>query len=431
VVHENNPREATTSHGTSDRSFVNSVIHWNSLLSIFLECMQGNSVFPSAEESVVRTGRESVPARTRRVLSRLILSNSPKQKLLLIRSLTSMVVYIVAILMVEYSVYNGLIEAPHKVHWLQLGMLAWMVGVYVFLRSGLNWLLSDPGLTQVQILGANTWVILGYALCPPLRGGMMTIIVLILVFGIFEQNRRGQTFVNLWTLAVFGAVQWYMSRHYPDDFPFRIEMFHWAMMATIMPIVSMLGAQLNQLRVKLQVQRSELLEALDRIREMAQHDELTALFNRHYMNDLLATTARQMERSSQTFSVCIIDVDHFKKVNDTYGHRIGDEVLRCFATQASADLRPTDTLARWGGEEFLLLMSDTRAEQALARVLRLHAATSELVFADAPNLRVTFSTGIAQFRPNESIDSLIERADQALYKAKNGGRNQTILASTR
>jgi diguanylate cyclase (GGDEF)-like protein len=390
--------------------------------------MQGNSVFPSANESVVRTGPESVPARTKRVLAQLILSNSPKQKQLLIRSLTSMVVYIVAIVMVEYSVHNGLIKEPQRVHWLQMGMLVWMVGVYIFLRSGLNWLLPDPGLTQLQILVANTWVILGYALCPPLRGGMMMVIVLILVFGIFEQNRRGQTVVNLWTLAVFGGVQWYMSQKYPDEFPARIELFHWAMMATIVPIVSILGAQLNQLRVKLQVQRSELLEALDRIREMAQHDELTALFNRHYMNDLLATTARQMGRSSQTFSVCIIDVDHFKKVNDTYGHRIGDDVLRSFAAQASADLRPTDTLARWGGEEFLLLMSDTRAEQALARVLRLHAVISDLVFADAPNLRITFSTGVAQFRANESIDSLIERADQALYKAKKGGRNQSVLA---
>lgn len=390
--------------------------------------MQGNSVFPSVEDRVVRPGPESVSARAKRLLSQLILSNAPKQRLLLIRSLTSMVVYVAAILMVEYSIYNGLIPESEQVHWLQVGMLAWMVGVYAFLRSGLNWLLPDPGLTQVQIVGGNAWVILGYALCPPLRGGMMMMLVLILVFGIFEQNRRGQTVVNVSTLAVFGAVQWYMAQHFPHDFPPRIEVFHWAMVATIVPIVSILGGQLNQLRVKLQVQRSELLEAFDRIREMAQHDELTALFNRHYMNDLLATTARQVERSNQTFSVCIIDIDHFKKVNDTYGHRIGDEVLRSFAAQASADLRPTDTLARWGGEEFLLLMSDTRAEQALARTLRLHAIINELVIADAPDLRITFSTGIAQFRAKETIDSLIERADQALYKAKKGGRNQSILA---
>ena len=85
-------------------------------------------------------------------------------------------------------------------------------------------------------------------------------------------------------------------------------------------------------------------------------------------------------------------------------------------------------MCRTLGEEFLLLMSDTRAEQALARALRLHAVISELVIAEAPELRVTFSTGIAQFRAKETIDSLIERADQALYKAKKAGRNQSILA---
>ena len=111
--------------------------------------MLGNSVFPSVEDRVVRPGPEPVSARAKRLLSHLILSNSPKQRLLLIRSLTSMVVYVAAILMVEYSIYNGLIAESQQVHWLQVGMLAWMVGVYAFLRSGLNWLLPAPALTQL------------------------------------------------------------------------------------------------------------------------------------------------------------------------------------------------------------------------------------------------------------------------------------------
>lgn len=392
--------------------------------------MQGNSVLSSAEESIVRPSQGSVLARLRQLLVNAILSKSPKQQLLLIRSLTSMFVYVVAILMLQYSVLNGLIREPQWVHWLQIAMVVWMAGVYLFLRSGLNWLLSDPGLTQIQILGANAWVILGYALCPPLRGAMMMIIVLILVFGIFEQNRRGQVFFNVWTLSVFGAVQWYMARNYPADFPVRIELFHWGMLATVVPIVSILGAQLNSLRVKLQVQKGELVDAMDRIRDMAQHDELTGLYNRRYMNELIAATARQMERSGQSFSVCLIDIDYFKKVNDTFGHRVGDEVLRCFSKRASMNLRPTDTMARWGGEEFLMLLCDTRAEQALASVQRLHAAIQELEIPAAPDLRVTFSTGVAQFRPNENIDATIERADLALYKAKKNGRNQTILAES-
>lgn len=392
--------------------------------------MQESSVLSSSDESIVRPDTGGVLSRLRRRLVRLILSNSPKQQLLLIRALTSMFVYIVAIAMLEYSVINGLIQKPFWVHYLQAAMLTWMAGVYLFMRSGLNWLMSDPGMTQFQILGANGWVILGYALCPPLRGAMMMLIVLILVFGIFEQSRRGQAVVNLWTLVIFGAVQWYMSQSYPADYPARIELFHWGMMATVVPIVSILGAQLNSLRVKLQMQKGELLEAMARIRDMAQHDELTGLCNRRYMNELLVATARQMERSGQVFSICIIDIDYFKKVNDTFGHRVGDEVLRCFAAQTSMNLRPTDTVARWGGEEFLMLMCDTRADQALISVQRLHGTIKALEIPAAPDLRITFSTGVAEFRPYESLDAAIERADQALYTAKKNGRNQTILAES-
>lgn len=392
--------------------------------------MQGSSVLSSSDESIVRPDKGSVLSRLRHRLVSLILSNSPKQQLLLLRSLTASFVYIVTIVMLQASVVNGLILAPSWVHYLQTAMLVWMAGVYLFMRSGLNWLLSDPGMTQFQILGANAWVIIGYALCPPLRGAMMMIIVLILVFGIFEQSRRGQAIVNMSTLVTFGAVQWYMTQHHPVDYPARIELFHWGMMATVVPIVSILGAQLNSLRVKLQVQKGELLEAMARIRDMAQHDELTGLCNRRYMNELLVATARQMERSGQTFSICIIDIDYFKKVNDTFGHRVGDEVLRNFAVQTSKNLRPTDTVARWGGEEFLMLMCDTRADQALISVQRLHGAINALVIPAAPDLRITFSTGVAQFRSHESLDAAIERADQALYRAKKNGRNQTVLADS-
>jgi len=390
--------------------------------------MSSDSNLSGFDPAQTNQGAGSVWARFGRGLSVLFLSANPKQKLLLIRSLTSMLVYAITILMVQYSVVIGLIAEPYWVHWLQLAMVVWMVGVYAFLRSGLNWLLSDPGLTEFQILGANAWIILGYALCPPVRGGMMVLIVLVLVFGIFEQTRRGQLIGNVWTLALMGFVQWHMSQKYPADFPVRVELFHWVMLATVVPTVSLLGGQLNALRVKLQVQKSELLEALDRIRDMAQRDELTGLCNRRHMNELLASTIRRMERSGKSLSVCLIDIDFFKKVNDTYGHRIGDEVLRGFAAQASQKLRPTDTMARWGGEEFLLLMYDTGAAQAQASVQRLRQSISEWRVGSAPDLRVTFSVGIAEFFPGERVDAAIERADQALYRAKHSGRNQTVLA---
>ena len=390
--------------------------------------MPGDSNLSGFDASQTDPKRRSAWTRARGWLVTLVLSDSPKQRIVLIRSLTSMLVYVVGILMLLYSENNGLIKDAYWVHWLQICLVAWMLAVYIFLRSGLNWLLSDPGMTQFQIFGANTWIILGYALCPPVRGGIIIIIVLVLVFGIFEQTRRGQVAGNIWTLTLFGMVQWYMTQKYPEDFPAKVEIFHWAMLATVVPTVSLLGGQINALRVRLQVQRGELLDAMERIRDMAQRDELTGLCNRRYMNEMLASTVRRMERSGKSVSVSLIDIDFFKKVNDAYGHRVGDEVLRSFAAQVIPKLRPTDTMARWGGEEFLLLMYDTRGDQALASVERLRQSVSELVIASAPNLRITFSAGIAQFQHNESIDTAIERADHALYQAKQNGRDQAVLA---
>jgi diguanylate cyclase (GGDEF)-like protein len=390
--------------------------------------MVGDSNLSGFDASQIDRERRSVGARAKRWLTTLVLSDSPKQRVVLIRSLTAMLVYVVALLMLQYSAANGLIKDVYWVHWLQICIMVWMVAIYTFLRSGLNWLLSDPGLTQFQIFGANTWIILSYALCPPVRGGIIIIVALVLVFGIFEQTRRGQVAGNIWTLTLFGIVQWYMSQKYPDDFPARIEIFHWAMLATVVPTVSLLGGQINTLRVRLQVQRGELLDAMDRIRDMAQRDELTGLCNRRYMNELLVSTLRRMERSTKSVSVCLIDIDFFKKVNDTHGHSVGDEVLRSFSALVIPKLRPSDTMARWGGEEFLLLMYDTRGDQALASVERLRESVCEMVIASTPGLRITFSAGIAQFLPFERIDTAIERADHALYQAKQHGRNQTVLA---
>jgi diguanylate cyclase (GGDEF)-like protein len=361
-------------------------------------------------------------------LVKLIMTNDSQQRLRLNRSLTSMFVYVVSILTIEYSIRNGIIGNPAPVRWLQAGMIVWMAGVYAILRSGLNERLSDRGLTNLQILGANSWITMGYALCAPIRGGMMMLLALVMVFGIFDLSRRGRAIVNAWTLSLFGAVQWYVSQKYPAEYPPRIELAHWLMVATIVPLVSILGGQLNGMRVKLKQQKADLIEAMDRIREMAQHDELTGLYNRRHMNELIANAVRQMERSGLCFSICIMDIDFFKKVNDTYGHGIGDDVLRNFAEQASRNLRETDSIARWGGEEFLLLMGNTRAEHALVPVQRLHTAINNMVVPTVPRLRVTFSAGVAQFREGETIEDAIERADHALYRAKQNGRNRTISA---
>jgi diguanylate cyclase (GGDEF)-like protein len=134
-------------------------------------------------------------------------------------------------------------------------------------------------------------------------------------------------------------------------------------------------------------------------------------------------------RNQTPFSVALIDLDWFKRINDTYGHPTGDEVLRTFAITVFANVRPIDKFGRYGGEEFLLLLPDTSDEGA-ARILdRLRSIIADLDWsAFSPGMQVTISAGVATLKPNETPDIILARADSALYAAKARGRNRIASA---
>lgn len=385
---------------------------------------------PPAAEASLTLARRSAGRRLLDSLASLVLTDERKQRIRISRSLISMLVYVVCVALTGYGAAYGLVE-PGPVHWLQIGLVSWIVLIYACLRSGLNEYLSDPAMTLPQILGAQIWIAGAYITCSPFRGALLMLLALVLVFGIFNLNALGRRVTNIYTLALLGAVMVWMSYHHPRLFPAKVEIAHFVLMATILPVVSMLGAQLSDMRSRLKRQKNELAEALARIQEMATRDELTGLYNRRHINELMLQSIKHMERSGQGFSLCIIDLDHFKRVNDTYGHGVGDEVLRNFARLARQTIRETDSLARWGGEEFLLLMPETSHTQGLTGVQRIRSRLQDLVISNAvPQLRVTFSAGLTEFRAGESIEQAVERADQALYQAKASGRNLTAVAAS-
>ena len=122
-----------------------------------------------------------------------------------------------------------------------------------------------------------------------------------------------------------------------------------------------------------------------------------------------------------------MDIDYFKSINDTYGHGIGDVALQAFADVVCANIREADVLSRWGGEEFVLLLSDTDMEGALRTLHRLREAVANTVIPGAPlSLTMTVSIGVAAHIPGESLEATLERADQALYCAKRMGRNHVV-----
>jgi diguanylate cyclase (GGDEF)-like protein/PAS domain S-box-containing protein len=175
------------------------------------------------------------------------------------------------------------------------------------------------------------------------------------------------------------------------------------------------AADVTELK-EIEAEREELL---NQVQDLARHDSLTGLPNRRALEEQLPQAMARARRSLAPLSVAILDIDRFKTYNDTHGHLAGDEVLRACAKAWDAALRAEDTIVRFGGEEFLVMLPDTEPEQAAEIVERLRATTP---------MEQTCSAGLALWDSVESIDDLLRRADEALYLAKASGRNQLAQA---
>ncbi len=170
---------------------------------------------------------------------------------------------------------------------------------------------------------------------------------------------------------------------------------------------------------------SDRVRLMDLLQKEAETDQLTGLPNRREFTEV----AENVLRTDERLSILMLDVDHFKKVNDTYGHDAGDEVLRVLAKVGSSVSRDMDVFARWGGEEFAVAMPGTDIEQARARAEMLRATFESRAFTHSlpggKAIPFTVSIGVATRAPGESsLDAIMKRADQALYRAKKGGRNR-------
>jgi diguanylate cyclase (GGDEF)-like protein/PAS domain S-box-containing protein len=158
------------------------------------------------------------------------------------------------------------------------------------------------------------------------------------------------------------------------------------------------------------------------LQQLAKHDHLTGLYNRQFAGECFARQMKRAARYARPWSIVLFDIDHFKAVNDTYGHTLGDEVLKGIARTGNAHLREADVFVRWGGEEFLVIAPETDLEGAHRIAEKLRAAIAQLRI---PGVQpVTASFGVAQYRSGETTEKLVTRADDALYAAKSNGRNR-------
>ena len=180
------------------------------------------------------------------------------------------------------------------------------------------------------------------------------------------------------------------------------------------------------LETKVEDRTSELREAMRKLEILATTDQLTGAFNRRKCEEILVHEVERFNRYDRTFSIVIFDIDHFKKVNDVYGHLVGDIVLKEIAGLIREKSRANDYLVRWGGEEFLILLPEIELSSAktMAENIRVSIATHRFPEVE----KITVSLGVTEFRSGDTTDRLLVRADEALYRAKNGGRNKVVEA---
>jgi diguanylate cyclase (GGDEF)-like protein len=361
-------------------------------------------------------------------LSTIIFGAAPRQRRLLQRTLLASSVCIGALILDIFAVRAGFMDGR------QLGILAiysvaGIVAFYLVIRSGVNTRFGRmSSLTYPQQVFALTVMVWTFALAGPIRGAVISLLVLILMFGMFVFRPRAT--VNMAALALFmlAAAMFVLYKVDPAHYPFNVSAFQLGYAALAILPVSIVSAQIQRLQSALRARSQALEQAVEQIRRLAENDDLTDLLNRRAM--IRAIEREMTPRQPVPGAICLalIDIDLFKSINDRFGHQAGDEVLRRFAKATKSTLRVGDMFARWGGEEFLLMLPDTSVERGLECLNRIREVLAATSFeAIAPGLKVTISAGVTDLHPADTLDMAVERADQAMYRAKQLGRDRVIL----
>lgn len=363
---------------------------------------------------------QSLPQR----LAELVAGPSGPTRTRYIPSVVALASYLLFALVQQAEVYLGLIPQATS-NQLTLVTLAGASVFFALVRSGWSRRLAvDPSLTLPQMLFALFVISWSYAITGPARGAVMSLMILIILFGVFNLKppvARRLSFAGFSMLAMAMAWRAATSAQYDP----RVELVHFVFAGVVMMGTSSIAITVGRLRADLTAQKKELKTALKLNRELATRDTLTGLLNRRAIGWLLEREQSRADRGLDCATVALLDIDWFKRINDQYGHGVGDAVLQQFSAILLSELRAGDELARWGGEEFLLLVPATQLDAARIAIDRMRDRVARADFsAVCPGLTLTFSAGIAQFARGVTYSTTIDRADQALYRAKEAGRNR-------
>ncbi|MBT9526498.1 MAG: GGDEF domain-containing protein [Rhizobacter sp.] len=299
----------------------------------------------------------------------------------------------------------------------------WLIG------SGRTQRFKDPGIVIGQTIPAQLLQLGAMYFFPEI--GFMFALLLFIVYSTLTMRLEVRQALLAWGLiSVASAAMLGLSGQalrIPDS-TLAEQLISMAFFALTLWRCVWLGAYNTGMTALLKKRSTELAGLTAKVDQLAHHDELTGLLNRRSLLASLHDEMQRADRQKTALCVGILDLDKFKSVNDTLGHLAGDKTLKIFANTLTGHARKSDRFGRYGGEEFLLIMTGTDPDAALVPLDRMRDALAEADWSEvAPGFGVTFSCGVACYQPGESAEVLLQRADEALYRAKADGRNCTRL----
>ncbi|MBL8345918.1 MAG: GGDEF domain-containing protein [Rubrivivax sp.] len=333
--------------------------------------------------------------------------------------------YLVDVLFMVAFAEHGLLPALAPVVYGAAG--CGLTGLFaVVVRMGLHRRMGGARFTTVQLVTACSLMLVTAAVVPQI--GMLLLLTMMVAVATAALQLPLKHVLAVSGLVATCSLALLMA--HGDRFGMPLE-DRWSRLLSGLWFAVVLGkiAAINligvEMRKALSASNARLALALTQVRELSERDELTGLKNRRSILALLTEEGARFARGGQAFGLALLDIDHFKRVNDRLGHAAGDDVLRVFAKIVTGNLRGTDHFARYGGEEFLLLLPNTLdAPAAVLAAERLRRVVDEHPWTDlAADLKVTCSIGVTVSHAGEGVAEMLERADAALYRAKSDGRN--------
>lgn len=360
-----------------------------------------------------------------------VLTDDPKQRVRLRMCVNAGVYYLAYAALLVAQVLLGF--APAGPTWaLVAAELGFSLVAYATIRSGLNLRFErDPSLTRLQLGVGFAFTLWAYALVGPGASAILLVVASQVVYTMFSLPPREVRWMVRGSLAALAITMLACYVADPTRYPAATQAMAFLYACIVYPLIGSLATSVTSMSEKLRANRRELQAALERVQQLATRDELTLLHNRRHITELMTLEQQTHRRSGQPLCLALLDIDLFKAVNDRHGHQAGDAVLKRFAEVVQGTLRATDVMGRWGGEEFIVMFTQTGSEPALLALQRAQDRLRATSFDDiAPHLRISFSAGLVLVEAQDRLDEAIERADQAMYQAKRKGRGRAEVAAS-